>query len=143
ASFHQARPRRWRRQTFLLSTEELATLWHLPTLTVRAPTMTAVDSREMEPPVHLPTARHDPDLAVLGLTDFRGRRQRFGILPEDRRRHLAIVGKTGMGKTTLLQHLILSDIRAGRGVALLDPHGDMCESLLQAIPAHRTNDVIL
>lgn len=144
ASFHPIRPSRFRRHaTFLVSTEELATLWHLPTLTVRAPTMTAVDSREMEPPVRLPTRQDHPDVAVLGLTDFRGRRQRFGILPDDRRRHLAIVGKTGMGKTTLLQHLILSDIRAGRGVALLDPHGDLCDALVAAIPARRTNDVIL
>jgi hypothetical protein len=143
ASFRTAKPGRRPHRTFLLSTEELATLWHLPTVTVRAPTMTTVDSREMEPPVRLPTRRDHPDVAVLGLSDFRGRRQRFGILPDDRRRHLAIVGKTGMGKTTLLQHLILSDIRAGRGVALLDPHGDLCDALLAAVPRDRTNDVIL
>jgi Helicase HerA, central domain/TraM recognition site of TraD and TraG len=144
ASFHPVKKRRWQRHsTFLLSTEELATLWHLPTLTVRAPTMTAVESREMEPPVRLPTKQEHADMAVLGQTEFRGSRQRFGILPEDRRRHLAIVGKTGMGKTTLLHHLILSDIRAGRGVALLDPHGDLSDSLLASIPRERTNDVIL
>ena len=144
ASFHPVHPRRWQRHpTYLLSTEELATLWHLPTLTVRAPTMAAVECREMEPPVRLPTKQGHPDMAVLGQTEFRGHRQRFGILPEDRRRHLAIVGKTGMGKTTLLHHLILSDIRAGRGVALLDPHGDLCDSLLASIPRERTNDVIL
>ena len=143
ASFRQARPGRTSHRTFLLSTEELATLWHLPTLTVRAATMTTVESREMEPPVRLPTRQDHPDAAILGLTDFRGRRQRFGILPDDRRRHVSIVGKTGMGKTTLLQHLILSDIRAGRGVALLDPHGDLCDALLAAVPKNRTNDVIL
>ncbi len=140
ACFHTSRRRG---RSFLLSTEELATLWHPATDTVRAPTMSAVESREFEPPVHLPTRRRDPALPLLGLAAFRNRRERFGILPDDRRRHLAIVGKTGMGKTTLLQHLILSDIRAGRGVALLDPHGDLCESLLSAIPRHRTNDVIL
>ncbi len=142
ASFTVAKPTR-RLRTFLLSTEELATLWHLPTLTVRAATMTTVDNREMEPPVQIPTRKDHADVAVLGLTDFRGRRERFGILPDDRRRHLAIVGKTGMGKTTLLNHLILSDIRAGRGVALLDPHGDLCDAVLAAIPRNRTNDVIL
>ncbi len=144
ASFRAAKPRWWRQeQMFLLSTEEPATVWHLPALTVRAPTMTTVDSREMEPPVRLPTRQDHPDVAILGLSEFRGRRQRFGILPDDRRRHLAMVGKTGMGKTTLLHHLILSDIHAGRAVALLDPHGDLCDALLSAIPASRTNDVIL
>lgn len=141
ASFHGTRRRRPRR--FLLSTEELATLWHPATSTVRAETMTAVDSRELEPPVALPGVAYDPDLAVLGMTAFRSRRDRFGILPGDRRRHVAIVGKTGMGKTTLLQNLIVSDIRAGRGVALLDPHGDLCEAVLAAVPRARTNDVIL
>jgi Helicase HerA, central domain len=71
------------------------------------------------------------------------RRERFGILPDDRRRHMAVIGKTGMGKTTLLQHLLNSDIRAGRGVALLDPHGDLCDAVLAAVPRERTNDVIL
>lgn len=142
ATFHVARTRR-HAHSFLLSTEELATLFHLPTLTVRAPTMTTVDSREFEPPVRLPTPKHDAALAVLGRTTFRGRSERFGILPDDRRRHIIIEGKTGMGKTTLLHHLIASDIAAGRGVALLDPHGDLCEAVLASVPSGRTNDVIL
>lgn len=141
ASFHLTRGRRPRR--FLLSTEELATLWHPATSTVRAETMTAVDSRALEPPVELPGPAQDPALAILGMTAFRTRRERFGILPADRRRHVAIVGKTGMGKTTLLYNLLGSDIRAGRGVALLDPHGDLCESVLAAVPKARTNEVIL
>jgi hypothetical protein len=136
-------PRRFRGHPFLLSTEEVATLWHLPTLTVRAPTMATVESREFEPPVTLPRLCAHPDLAVLGVTAFRRQRERFGILPEDRLRHLAILGKTGMGKSTLLQSLLLSDIAAGRGVAIIDPHGDLAESLLPAIPKQRTNDVVL
>jgi hypothetical protein len=136
------RPRLSRR-SFLLSTEELATLWHPPTSIVKAPTMTIVESREAEPPVRLPTLRDDPELAVLGQAQFRGQRQLCGLLPDDRRRHLLIEGKTGMGKSTLLQRLIGSDIAAGRGVALLDPHGDLCESVLAAVPSHRSNDVVL
>jgi DNA helicase HerA-like ATPase len=128
---------------FLLSTEELATLWHLPTSAVRAPTMTTVESRELPPPVNLPVRGEHADLSLLGVTSFRGHKQQFGILPEDRARHMAIFGKTGMGKSTLLQNLITSDIHAGRGVVLLDPHGDLCEAVLATIPSHRTNDVIL
>lgn len=147
ATFHPARPRWWfvrrRAPPFLLSTEELATLWHPPTTRVRAPTLAQVESREFAPPVTLPKPDTHPDLAVLGSTLFRGQRQRFGLLPDDRFRHLAILGKTGMGKSTLLRNLVTSDIRAGRGVALIDPHGDLIEAILPAIPKHRTNDVIL
>ena len=59
----------------------------------------------------------------------------------DRRRHLYAIGKTGTGKTTLLERLILQDIEAGEGVALLDPHGDLAERLLDYIPRHRTDDL--
>jgi len=127
----------------LLAASELATLWHPPTATVRTPTLPRVESRELEPPVTLPRADRSSDLAVLGQAIFRDRRQRFGIQAADRRRHLALLGKTGMGKSTLLHHLIASDIAAGRGVGLVDPHGDLVEAVLRTIPARRTNDVIL
>jgi len=150
SSFHLGRLRRRRRfpirsrsPAFLLSTEEVATLWHPPTLTVRAPTMALVESREMEPPVDLPAAEEHPGISVLGVTAFRSASRRFGILPDDRRRHIAILGKTGMGKSTLLSNLIVSDIQAGRGVGVIDPHGDLAEGLLDCIPKHRTNDVVL
>jgi hypothetical protein len=148
-AFHASRIRRadapssrfWSHAS-LLSTEELATLWHPPTTTVRSPTLAQVESREFEPPVVLPRAADHPGIATLGVTAFRGKNERFGILPADRLRHLAILGKTGMGKSTLLYNLLVSDIAAGRGIALIDPHGDLAESLLPAIPRFRTNDVI-
>ena len=128
--------------TFLLSTEELATLWHPSTLTVKTPTLALVECREFEPPVTLPQLADHPELATLGTVAFRGRKDRFGILPDDRLRHLAILGKTGMGKSTLLYNLLSTDIAAGRGVCLIDPHGDLAGSLLPAIPRNRTNDVV-
>ena len=127
---------------FLLSAEELATLWHPPTETVRAPAMRFNPSRELEAPVILPS-RKEEGVAVLGRVRFRARREVFGIRQDDRRRHLAVIGKTGMGKTTLLKNLIASDIEAGRGVALVDPHGDLADSVLESVPAYRTNDVVL
>jgi hypothetical protein len=131
------------KRSFLLSTEELATLWHPATATVQAPTMAVVESREAEPPVNLPTPDRNPTLAILGMAIYRGQEERFGILPDDRRRHMLIEGKTGMGKSTLLHRLVSTDIAAGRGVCLLDPHGDLCDAVLAAIPSHRTNDVVL
>ncbi len=67
----------------------------------------------------------------------------FGILPGDRGRHVYVIGKTGMGKSTLLENMIFDDISKGRGVGLVDPHGDLAETILASIPKNRTNDVIL
>jgi hypothetical protein len=136
------RPRNDER-TFLLATDEIATLWHPATTTVKAPTMTVVESREAEPPVRLPTAKDHPDLAVLGQAIFRNKSQVCGLLPDDRRRHVLIEGKTGMGKSTLLHRLIATDIAAGRGAGLIDPHGDLCEAILASVPSARSNDVVL
>jgi hypothetical protein len=135
------RPRRPGRG-FLLSCEELATLWHPATATVRAPAMRFTESRELEPPVDLPSATHEPNVAVLGRLRFRGRNEVFGIRTDDRRRHVAIIGKTGMGKTTLLRQLIVSDMQQGRGLALVDPHGDLADTILEHVPKHRTNETI-
>jgi Type IV secretion-system coupling protein DNA-binding domain len=131
------------RHGFLLSSEELATIWHPATTTVRSPQMETVASRELEPPVVLPSHANEPDLAVLGRVRFRARRELVGIRSDDRRRHLAVIGKTGMGKSALLQNLLLSDMRAGRGMALIDPHGDLAEAVLACVPSYRTNDVLL
>lgn len=127
---------------FLLSAEEIATLWHPPSQTVRAPSFQGVEWREMEPPLQLPSAR-EPDAALLGKTCFRGQHKSVAIRPQDRLRHVALLGKTGMGKTTLLRHLVESDLKRGEGLCLIDPHGDLVEELLHTIPSHRTNDTIL
>jgi DNA helicase HerA-like ATPase len=66
----------------------------------------------------------------------------FGIRQEDRLLHTYIIGKTGTGKSTLIQTMVMQDIGAGRGVCLLDPHGDLVESVLQSIPTERQKDII-
>jgi hypothetical protein len=66
----------------------------------------------------------------------------FGLTIADRRRHIYAIGKTGSGKSTLLRNMIVQDIEAGRGLMLLDPHGDLAEELLDLIPTWRTEDVI-
>jgi hypothetical protein len=139
---HKGRlPRRFRSRRSLLSSEEIATLWHPPTATVQALNLAAVQYRELPPPSILPEIQHT-DIAALGLTSFRGQHIPFGIKPDDRARHIALLGKTGMGKTTLLERLASSDIAAMRGVALIDPHGDLSEHLLTTIPKRRTNDIV-
>jgi len=81
-------------------------------------------------------------VTVIGEVNFRDDRRRFGIKRVDRRAHLYIVGKTGTGKSALLETLICQDIRKGEGVALLDPHGDLAERVVSSIPAERTRDLI-
>lgn len=76
--------------------------------------------------------------------DHRARRgEVFGILPEDMLRHVAIIGKTGSGKSVLLERLVLADLEAGRGLALIDPHGDLVERVRALVPRRRKNDVLL
>lgn len=75
-------------------------------------------------------------------TNFRNEERVFGIKTDDRRRHMYVIGKTGMGKTNLLENLAIQDIQNGHGIAFIDPHGDTAEKLIRAIPSHRINDVI-
>jgi len=84
----------------------------------------------------------DEELTVLGETTWRHAHKRFGIKRDDRRLPLYILGKTGMGKSTLLANIAISDIRAGEGVAVIDPHGALVEEILDYIPDDRVEDVI-
>jgi CxxC-x17-CxxC domain-containing protein len=82
------------------------------------------------------------DITFFAKTNFRNQQRVFGIKTDDRRRHMYVIGKTGMGKTNLLENLVIQDIQHGHGVAFIDPHGDTAEKIIKAIPAHRINDVI-
>src|SRR5438094_3026681 len=84
----------------------------------------------------------DNRITYLGRTNFRNEHKRFGIKRADRRAHMYIIGKTGTGKSTLLETLIRHDIENGEGLALLDPHGDLVEKVLNAIPNERKKDLI-
>ena len=81
-------------------------------------------------------------ITVLGRTNYRNQRKMFGIRQADRRAHLYVIGKTGTGKSTLLETMIRQDIEAGRGLAVFDPHGDLVERVLAWIPEKRKADLI-
>jgi hypothetical protein len=84
----------------------------------------------------------EPTINYFAQTDFRGKRLRFGIKSEDRAKHVYIIGKTGMGKSTLLENMAIQDIKNGEGMAFVDPHGKSAEFLLDFVPPERLNDVI-
>jgi CxxC-x17-CxxC domain-containing protein len=82
------------------------------------------------------------NVTVFAETNFRNKRTKFGIKIDDRRRHVYIIGKTGMGKTVLLENMVIQDIQEGSGVAVVDPHGDFAEKMLDFVPSGRINDVV-
>ncbi len=101
-----------------------------------------------EPVAHAPETSgpfaydHEKHIAYFAQTNFRNQMRKFGIKTDDRRRHMYVIGKTGMGKSTLLENMFLSDVYAGHGCCYIDPHGDGAEKLLDFIPAWRINDVV-
>lgn len=82
------------------------------------------------------------EILIFAETNFRGERKQFGIKKDDRRKHMYIIGKTGMGKTALLANMVVQDIGSGKGVAIVDPHGEFAESMLDFVPSKRINDVV-
>jgi hypothetical protein len=129
-------------RTMALSVNELTTLWHPPKVSA-LPNTAAVLSVKAGPPASLPQDIKDPAISLFGRTDFREHRVPFGIRREDRQRHMYIVGKSGVGKSCLVELLVKNDIDQGLGAAVLDPHGDLVDNILNRIPEHRLKDVVL
>ncbi|MGC8881031.1 MAG: type IV secretion system DNA-binding domain-containing protein [Minisyncoccia bacterium] len=82
------------------------------------------------------------DITYIGITNFRNKFEHFGIKTDDRRRHMYLIGKTGVGKTTMLENMIVQDIQKGRGVGVIDPHGELISRILHFIPKARVDDVL-
>ena len=124
-------------QVMTLSTEEIASIMHLPISSTDAPRVKWLKSQESAPPENLPKSG-----LQLGDSVFRGQTKPIFMTDDDRRRHLYIIGQTGTGKSTLLGNLMVQDIQAGKGVAIIDPHGDLVETALAYVPRERLDDVI-
>ncbi len=132
------------RGSFLLTPREIATLWHPPVESAQSVSRLAKSEfRELEPPLRISSKEGRRDVTLLGRVKYRRQREQFGIAADDLRRHLIAVGKTGCGKSTFLQHVVLQQITQGRGVVLIDPHGQLVDDVLDHIPRRRTNDVVL
>ena len=125
----------------IINIEELASLYHLPNISVETPNISWSRAKKIEPPMNLPKAT-EGDVTVFGETDYRGSKIEFGLKRGDRRRHFYLLGKTGAGKSTLFKNMFISDVLAGDGACLVDPHGDVVEELLDFIPPNRMEDVV-
>ncbi len=139
---------RWRAfldEGFILNAEELASIFHLPNVTVETPSIVWSGSKKGEPPSNLPIESNVPEeeLTLFSKTDYRHMIQKFGIKTSDRRYHMYAIGKTGTGKSTMLENMIIDDMREGKGLAVVDPHGDLIKHLLNYVPEDRVKDVIL
>ena len=126
---------------FILSAKEVATLYYFPNADA-VPHIVHVLARKSDPPQDLPHAK-EQNVSAFGITNYHNNFVPFGIRREDRRRHLYIVGKSGVGKSKLLELLVNHDLQAGHGVAVLDPHGDLVDAILRFVPPERVNDVIV
>lgn len=128
---------------FNLSSLELASVYHFPHPD-DVPHIVHVLARKAEPPRDLPREGVvlPENVSYFGITNFHNQNFKFGIKRTDRRRHLYMVGKSGTGKSKMLELLIAADILAGHGVGVLDPHGDLVDAVLRYIPKERIEDVI-
>jgi energy-coupling factor transporter ATP-binding protein EcfA2 len=82
------------------------------------------------------------DITLIGKTNFRSNSQKFGIKDKDRLQHIYVIGKSGTGKSTLLENMAISDIERGNGLCIIDPHGDIAEDIIKYLPSGRLQDLI-
>jgi hypothetical protein len=123
--------------TMILNTEELATVMHFPNKTVETHHIRKLTAKNAPAPNKIPTSG-----LFMGKSIYRGEERDIYAGLNDRRRHTYIIGKTGTGKSEFLKDMVLQDIEAGHGVAVIDPHGDLVDDVLQLMPPERAEDVI-
>ena len=122
----------------ILSTDELATIFHFPNKTVETPHIQRLKAKTAPVPIEVPQSGG----TSVGGGYYRGVKRPVTISVEDRRRHVYIIGKTGVGKSVLLHDMAIQDIKAGHGVCVIDPHGDLIDDIVKYIPPERAEDVI-
>ena len=143
-ALEEYRTRKFEDPGYVLNIEEMASLYHLPHTSVETPGVAYTSTKVGQPPSNLPVAHNTPaeSLSLFGSTTFRQSNIKFGIKREDRMRHLYIIGKSGVGKSFLLNLLTLSDVFHDKGFAVVDPHGDYAQDIMRFIPEHRIDDVV-
>ncbi|KKQ92685.1 MAG: hypothetical protein UT58_C0020G0005 [Microgenomates group bacterium GW2011_GWC1_39_7b] len=123
--------------TSILNSEELATIFHFPNRQITTPHIFWLNSKTAPAPAQIPT-----EGLYLGVSNYRGIKRPVFLGNEDRMRHVYIIGKTGTGKSEILKDMVIQDIKEGKGVCFMDPHGDAIEDILKMVPPERAEDVI-
>ena len=122
----------------ILNTEEISSIVHIPNRYIETPGLKWVTSKTLPPPPNLPEKG-----VVFGKTTHRGVEKLVRIMDDDRRRHIFMIGKSGVGKTTLFELMAEQDMHDGKGLCFIDPNGDAFESLLKKVPTERAKDVVI
>jgi len=120
-----------------LDTEELASIFHFPISTTQTPKIDWLKSKSAPPPSRIPQ-----EGLLLGYSDFRGVKTEIRLGENDRRRHLYIIGQTGVGKSGFIEELAKQDAKNKKGMCVIDPHGDLIDHIMESIPKERAEDVI-
>ncbi len=125
----------------ILSTSEISDLYHFPHAnTTKTEDMVKVYSKELPAPLSL---KNNQDLdVVFGKNTYAGETTEIGLTDKDRAKHVYLIGRTGSGKSTILFHMASQDILEGRGLCVIDPHGDLAEDLLTIVPTERKNEFV-
>jgi len=125
----------------VLSASEVADIYHLP-FTVKTKTEDLVKQHSKQLPAPLSLKKAETFDVIFAKNTYGGTVTKIGLTADERRRHIYILGATGTGKSTLLLSMILQDIKNKKGLCVIDPHGDLIDQILPAIPQERVNDVI-
>ncbi|HUD43967.1 MAG TPA: type IV secretion system DNA-binding domain-containing protein [Patescibacteria group bacterium] len=132
----------------IFNVAELATLYHFPGEKLATiPNIAWHKVILSQAPEDLPVAEgmseeEKKNVNFFAKTEYKNKQTVFGIKREDRRRHVYVIGKSGTGKSTLIANMAINDLRNGEGFCIIDPHGDLCENILNYIPSYRVNDII-
>jgi hypothetical protein len=121
----------------VMNSAELASVYHFPLPSTETPKIGWLLARKALPPSNIPD-----EGIVLGYSEYRGHRYVIRMTQQDRRRHMYVIGKSGTGKSQFMKSLIKQDIEAGRGVCVMDPHGELAREVLELVPRERADDVI-
>jgi type IV secretory pathway TraG/TraD family ATPase VirD4 len=125
------------KQSGVLNSDELASLYHFPNKSVETAHIFWLNAKRAPAPSQIPESG-----MFIGISRYRGQDRQIYVADDDRRRHFYIIGKTGTGKSQLLEEMVMQDITAGKGLAVVDPHGDLIEGILERMPPERAEDVI-
>lgn len=127
----------WFSQYSVLNSDELATIYHLPNKSIETAHIFWLNAKRAPAPSQIPNTG-----LFIGISKYRGVERPIYIGEDDRRRHVYVIGKTGTGKSQLLEEMVMQDIKNGKGLGVIDPHGDLITGILQRIPPERAEDVI-